>query len=130
MKIFKSTQKLLYIYTQLVVNRNRPEDFIILSPFDNNVTTWYAKRIPFMKLSANNVTIGRFGDNDGKLFGDFMSEITQEFLIEFPELADSSFSFFVKQNTLPLKRYTVFKKTVTRNAVRKKNEHMCRNRLE
>ena len=39
-KIFKSTQKFLYIYTQLIVNRNRPEDFIILSPFDNNVTTY------------------------------------------------------------------------------------------
>ena len=97
-KIFKSTQKLLYIYTQLIVSRNRPEDFIILSPFDNNVTTWYAKRIPFMKLAANNVTIGRIGDKDGELFGDFMSEITQEFLIEFPELADSSYSFFAKSH--------------------------------
>lgn len=118
-KVFNSTKKLLYVYTKMVVNRNNPEDFIILSPFPDNITTWYAKRIPFMQLDANNITISSLQTNNTVLFGDFTKDITQEFLIQYPELADSNFEFYAKSHFPNLAHLKTADKNLLKDVLKK-----------
>lgn len=100
-KLLNTTHKQIYLKTKLIFKRENPETFVVVSPFEKNTTSWFTKRI--MWLKENNVKV-ICENNKEILLKDLLDDITQEFFIEFPELQEGNFDYWLSMEHPNLKR--------------------------
>jgi len=100
-KLLNTVKRQTYIKTKIVINRENPEIFTVLSPFDKNVTNWYTKRLTWLR--ENNAIIS---DESGKVrtLNQMLEDITEEFYIEFPDLQTGNFDYWLSIKYPNLKR--------------------------
>jgi hypothetical protein len=91
-KLLHTEKRQTYIKTKIVISRENPESFAVISPFEKNITNWYTKRLAWLR--ENNVKIiDEIGKE--KTVKEFLEEITMEFYIQFPELQAENFDYWL-----------------------------------
>jgi len=86
-KLLDTTKKRVFLKTKMIISKESPKTFIVLSPFENNTTSWYNNRLEWvrenkLKLSDQGTTIDGLLDN-----------IRDQFIIQFPELQEDKFEY-------------------------------------
>lgn len=72
----------LYLETTLLINRRNPSDICLLSPFPENTTNWYNKKLDFFSETQNGI---RITENNREIsFSDFIRELRQTTAAEIP----------------------------------------------
>ena len=94
-KILETARRKIFLKTKIVVNRESPEIFTVLSPFEKNRTNWFTKRLPWMR--ENNIKV-LTENGTQKSLDALLNDVTQEFYIEFPELQSANFDYYININ--------------------------------
>lgn len=100
-RILNTGRRQTYIKMEIIVNRENPEKFTMVSPFGKNITNWFTKRLGW--LSENDIKVE---DQNGKVLplAEKLHDLTDEFYIQFPELQAGNFDYWVKINYTNLKK--------------------------
>ena len=91
-KLLKTQPKQAYIRVRLVVSKAAPNKFIVDSPFNTNVTSWYSEC--FHRMKENNELI--YIDEDETGLDYFCDGVTTSFYQKYPEMQGTDFEQFVK----------------------------------
>lgn len=91
-KLLKTPAKEAYIRVRLVVSKAAPDKFIIDSPFNTNITSWYSEC--FHRMKENNELIYWEDDETGLDY--FCENLTTSFYQKYPEMQGTDFEQFVK----------------------------------
>lgn len=92
-KLLDTKPREIYIRCRLCVSKASPEKYIIESPFEENVTSWYSDC--FHRMISNNEAI-YVNDDDESGLEYFCEGITKKFYVEFPELQSKNFEQYIK----------------------------------
>jgi hypothetical protein len=100
-KLLNTENKQTSLKTKIIVNKENPESFILLSPFGKNETNWFTKRLAWLR--ENNIKIS---DENGKerTLNEMLQDITDEFYIQFPNLQECDFDYWLSIEYPNLKR--------------------------
>lgn len=107
-KILDTERREAYIRTRLIVKKANPKQFIVESPFNINVTSWYSES--FHRMREDNQHI--YSNDGNEITLDlFCQDIIDMFYVKFPELKENDFEQYVKYqfpNMLSVKASNTF----------------------
>lgn len=108
-KILNTERRKIYIKTRFCVSKAAPEKFIVDSPFEGHITSWYSECFNRMR-EANELIYDIEKSEETGL--DFLCDgITTQFYVDYPEMQGSNFDQYVKihfPNMKSVKNASVF----------------------